>query len=223
MKKSLVLLSFLKQRARQLKKEKALSSHQALNEASRELGYCNYKNYLNLLEAERRQYKSPKNVLLQKMSAENNMSKKVGLAIPFIQSPETPFQDSLDILKLFQYSEKDLQFVCEKSNLRNEIQQYWFDDYLNGEGKCEISAFNEYYIAKDLSLRGLHYKLDEDMVCVDGEYDLTIEFGHELEDESYREKYPHFKDHLWWGDFEITINSNKEIAVVNASFGFNFL
>lgn len=39
--KSLVLLSFLKQLARQLKKEKSLKSNQALNEAARELGYYN--------------------------------------------------------------------------------------------------------------------------------------------------------------------------------------
>lgn len=49
MKESIALLSFLKQRARQLKKEKSLRSCQALDEAARELGYSNYKNYLNVL------------------------------------------------------------------------------------------------------------------------------------------------------------------------------
>jgi hypothetical protein len=146
------------------------------------------------------------------------MSKKTDLAIPFIQSPETPFQDLWDILKLFQHSEKDMQFVCEKSNLKNEIQQYWFNHYLNGDGEAEIYGLHEHYIAKDLTVKELKYKIDGDMICVDGEYDLTIKFGFELEDESYREKYPHFQDYLWWGDFEITIDKNKEITVVEGSF-----
>lgn len=220
MEKPLVLSSFFKQRAKQLKKEKSLSQNQALNETAKELGYSNYKNYLNLLKSKRNQSISFKDDLLKKISFETNMSKKIDLAVPFIQNPATPFQDVIDILKLFQDSEKDMQFVCEKTNLKNEIQQYWFNDYLTGEGEAEIYGFNEYYVAKDLSIKELQYRIDGDDICVDGGYDLTIKFGPELEDESDREKYPHFQDHLWWGDFEITINRNKEITVVNASFGF---
>lgn len=220
MEKPLVLSSFFKQRAKQLKKEKSLSQNQALNEAAKELGYSNYKNYLNLLISKRNQSISSKDDLLKEISFETNMSKKIDLAIPFIQNPATPFQDIIDILKLFQDSEKDMQFVCEKTNLKNEIQQYWFNDYLTGEGESEIYGFNEYYVAKDLSIKEIQYRIDGDHICVDGEYDLTIKFGFELEDESDREKYPHFQDHLWSGDFEISINRNKEITVVNASFGF---
>lgn len=78
------------------------------------------------------------------------MSRKIDLAIPFIQNPETPFQDLLDIFKLFQHSEKAIQFVCDKSNLKHEIQQYWFNDYLNGNGEAEIYGFNEHYVANEL-------------------------------------------------------------------------
>jgi hypothetical protein len=218
MKKSLVLLSFVKQRARQLKKKKSLSQSQALDEAAKESGYSNYRNYLNLLDATHKQSKFSKDSLLEKILSENDMSRKVDLALPFIQNPETLFQDLLDILKLFQHSEETLQFVCEKSNVKNEIQQYWFNDYLTGDGEAEIYGQYEHYVAKDLIVKELKYKIDGDLLCVDGEYDLTIKFGFELEDESYREKYPHFQDHLWWGDFEITIDRNKEITVVEASF-----
>lgn len=218
MKKSPILLSFIKQRARQLKKEKALSQNKALDEAAKELGCANYKNYLNLLEAKRKQSKSSKDALLERILSENDMSKKIDLAVPFIQNTETLFQDLLDIFKLFHQSEEALQFVCGKSNVKNEIQQYWFNDYLNGDGEAEIYGLYEHYIAKNLIVKELKYKIDGDLLCVDGEYDLTIKLGFELEDESYREKYPHFQDHLWWGDFEITIDRNKEITVVEASF-----
>lgn len=218
MEKPLVLSSFLKQRARQLEKEKALSWHQALDKAARESGYSNYKNYHNLLGAKRKQSKSSMDVLLQKISSENDRSKKMDLAIPFIQNPKAPFQDLFNVLKLFQYSEESLQFACEKSNMKNEIQQYLFNDYLTGDGAAEIYGLYEYYVAKNLTVKELKYKIDADMICVDGEYDLTIKFGFELEDESYREKYPHFQDHLWWGHFEIIINSDKTITVINESF-----
>ncbi|HUD02168.1 MAG TPA: hypothetical protein VMR37_07555 [Rhabdochlamydiaceae bacterium] len=219
MKKSLVLSSFLKQRTKQLKKEKSLSQNQALNEAAKELGYSNYRNYLNLLESTRKQSKSFKDVLLKKISSEKDMSKKMDLAISFIQKHETPFQDLLDILKLFRHAEEGMQSVCEQSNLKDEIQKYWLNYFLSHEGKAEIEgSFYENYIAKDISLSNLCYAIVGDRICVDGWYDLTIEFEFEVEDERYRE-YPHFQDHLLSGCFEITIDWNKEITTVNSDIG----
>ena len=83
------------------------------------------------------------------------------------------------LLKLFQHSEEASQLLCEKSNIKNEIQQYWFNHYLNGDGEAEIYGLHEHYGAKDLIVKELKYKIDEDMLCIDGEYDLTIEFGFE--------------------------------------------
>lgn len=213
--------SFLKQRARQLKKEKSLRSHQALNEAAEELGYSNYKNYRNHLERTCKQSKSSKDFLLKRISSENDMSKKIGMAIPFIQNLETPFKDLWDILKLFQHSEEDMQFACKSSNLKNEIQQYWFNYFLSDEGENEIDGWFEYYVAKDISLSDLYYKTDEDMICVEGQFDLTIKFGFQLEDENDREKYPHFQDYLMLGTFEITIDRNKEINMMYSTLGLN--
>lgn len=210
MKKSLVLLSFVKQRARQLKKEKSLSQSQALDEAAKESGYSNYRNYLNLLDATHKQSKSLKDFLLQELSSESDMSKKIDLAVAFIQNPETPFQDLLDILKLFQYSKEALQFLCEKSNVKNEIHQDWLDYFLNGEGAAEM---DEYYVAKDISLSNLCYAIDEDLLCIDGSYDLTMKFEFEVE-ERYR-GYPHFEDRILSGFFELTIDRNKKITVLN--------
>ncbi len=219
MKESIVLLSFLKQRARQLKKEKSLRSSQALDEAARELGYSNYRNYLNVLESTRKQEKSSMDLLLEKISSENDMSKKIDLAIPFVQSPETSFHEILDILKIFQHSEKDMRAVCEKSNVKNEIKQYLLNDFLTGETEADISGFYENYIAKDISLSELSYQINGDMICVDGQYDLTIKSEFEFEDENYEEKESYFENYLLTGTFEITIDKNKKITVVDQTIG----
>lgn len=219
MKNSPVLLSFVKQRARQLKKEKSLSHSQALDESAKELGYSNYRNYLNLLEAENNKPCSDRNFALRKLSAENDMSKKARLAMRFIQNPEASFQDLFDILKLFQNSKKHVQLICEKSNLINEIHQYWLNYFLSDEGELEIDSWFEYYVAKDISLNSLCYGIDGDMICVDGVYDLIIKFWPELEDEKYREIYPHFQDALMSGTFEITIDKNKIITEIDSTLG----
>lgn len=207
---SVVLLSFLKQRAKQLKKEKSLSQSQALNEAAKELGYSNYKNYLNLLEANRKQSKSSKEVILKNISSEDDMRKKMELAISFIQKYEIPIQDLLDILKLFQDS-GDMQFVCEQSNLKDKIQLFFFNDFLTDKGKSEIQMHDPYYVAKDISLNNLIYKINGDMIEVEGNYDLKIGFEFEVEDE-YKE-YPHVKDRSLSGPFEITIDRAEKITI----------
>lgn len=207
---SVVLLSFLKQRAKQLKKGKSLSQSQALNEAAKELGYSNYKNYLNLLEANRKQSKPSKEVILKNISSEDDMLKKMGLAISFIQKYEIPIQDLLGILKLFQDSEA-MQFVCEQSNLKDKIQSFFFNDFLTDEGKSEIQMHDPYYVAKDISLNNLIYKINGDMIEVEGNYDLKIGFEFEVEDE-YKE-YPHFKDRSLSGPFEITIDRAEKITI----------
>jgi len=47
--------------------------------------------------------------LLKDISSEMDMSKKVRLAISFLQTFKPPFQDSLNVLKQFEHSEETLQ------------------------------------------------------------------------------------------------------------------
>lgn len=215
--KSLVSPSFVKQIAKKLKKEKSLSQSQALDEASRHYGFSNYKNYINTLEINRKRLASIKKVILRNISLENNMAKKVKLAVSFIQEFQVPFHDLLDILKLFQRSEKDLQFVCGKSNVQDEIQIYLLNDFLTIEGQLEIESYYEYYRAKNLSLKDITYEIDGDMLCVDGMYDLTIEFDYEIPDD-YK-GFPHFEDRSLLGSFEITIDRNKKITLDHSDIG----
>ncbi len=70
MKKSLVSPSFIKQKAKQLKREKSLSQSQALNEAVQLFGFSNYKNYLNILEDNCKQSKVLINNLIKNISSE---------------------------------------------------------------------------------------------------------------------------------------------------------
>jgi len=220
---SIVSQSFFKQKARQIKKEKSLSQHQALDQAAREFGYSNYKNYLNVLEANRNQSKQPpKEVLLKNISSENDMTKKVNLAISFIQGFEISFQDLLDILKLFQHSEKDIQFLCEKSNLKDEIQSYLLNDFLTDEGKDEVHFRQPYFIAKEISLIDLTYEIDEDMLRVDGNYNLKTKFEFEMEEDDPLSKDDRFNDRQLFGSFGITIDRNKKINITHSDIGEKF-
>jgi hypothetical protein len=169
MKNPIVSISFLKQKARQLKKEKSLSQSEALNEASKQLGYSNYKNYLNVRKANREQSTGSKEVLLRNISSENDVSKKVDLAISFIQKSKIPFRNLLDVLKLFKYSKEALNSVCEKTTLKEELQTYLFNDFHTDEGKDEIQMWQPYFVAKEIFLKNLIYEIKEDMLCVEGD------------------------------------------------------
>ncbi len=211
--------SFLKQKARQLKKEKGLSQSEALNEASKQLDYSNYKNYLNVLKANREQSENSKEVLLRTISSEKIASKKVDLAVSFLQSSKIPFRDLLDILELFKHSKKSLNSVCEKSTLKAELQTYLFNDFLTDESKDEIQMWEPYFVAKEIFLKNLIYEIKDDLLCVEGDYDLEIKFEYDLDENEPESKDDRFKDRWLFGSFEITIDRNKKITFVNSDIG----
>lgn len=220
--KTPVSLTFLKKLAKKLKKEKSLRQHQALDEASKQLGHSNYRNYLNISKANRKQPESDKEVLLKNIYSENDMSKKLELAISFIQNYETSFQNLLGIVKLFQHSEENLQFFCEKLNLKNKIQSYLLKDFLTDEGKAEIHFRQPYFIAKEISLSDLTYEIDDDMLCVDGNYYLKTEFEFEIDENDPISKDNRFNDRKLFGSFEITIDKNQKIIIVHSDIGEEF-
>lgn len=218
MKKTFVLLSVLEKSAKRLKKEKSLNWHQARDEAAKEFGFTNFKNYQNIKKIDIHQYKLSFEILLKKLLSENNISKKRDFVFLFMQNYETPFRDFLSILKQFQESEKDVHYICDRLNLmKNEIQQYLLDDFLSEDGQSEIEMFYQYYIAKDIALNNLSYSINENTLLVDGEYSLTIAFNGEVPDHYKNE--PHFEDHTLCGSFEIVVDRNKKITLEDASIG----
>ena len=237
---SLVSPSFLKQKARQLKKEKSLTQNQALNEAARQLGYANYKNYLNFLKSNSKQLKLSKEDFIKKISAENVISKKMDLSIAFIQNFKPSFCEHLDILKLFQHSHElghhpefewldDVHFVCEKLNLmEDEIQKYLLNDFLTDEGKIEVDDTQQYAMAKEVSVRDLTYEIKENMLYVDGIYDLKTQFDFEafeaeveaeVSEEDRKDEY--FDTQEQSGSFGVTIDGNENFTLVHSDIGWN--
>jgi hypothetical protein len=216
MKKSLVSPSYLKQKARQLKRDNSLSQSQALDEAARQFGFSNYKNYLNLLNANN---KLPLEDYLKRMYAENDMLQKMDIAISLVQNYEISFQVLLEILKQFQDSQEAMRSLIEKSKLKNDIQSFLLDDLRADEGK-EIEMYAPYFTATQISLSNLVYEIDEDMLCVDGDYNIKLEFDGEIP-EDYKD-YPHFEVRSMFGNFEIEIDKNKNISIENSSIGHDW-
>src|ERR1700690_4158220 len=176
MKKSFVAPSFLKQIARKLKREKSLSQSQPLDEAARLYCFSNYKNYLNDLKANREQSKFNKENLLKDISSEMDISKKVLLAISFLQKFKTPFQDSLRVLKQFESSEEALQSVCRCLNLKDEIQKSMLSYFIESKSDIQALPLKEHFIAKEVFVEDLEFKIDGDVLVVFGSYNLAFKF-----------------------------------------------
>lgn len=222
MKKTFVLLSVLEKRARELKKEKSLKLHQARDEAAKEFGFSNFEHYKNTSEAEIKQHKSTLEALLRNISLEDDVFKKMELAISFIQSHETPFRDLLDILKLFQHSHElgehpdfewldDVHFVCAKLNLmKDEIRSHMFNEFLTGECENSIHDCYPYFTAKELSVSDITYEISENSIFVDGNYHLTVESG---ASEQLKKENSHLRDGELEGSFGIIIDKNKKMTL----------
>lgn len=236
MDKKFVSPSFLKQKARQLKREKSLKQSQAYDEAARECGFSNYKHYRNVLESNHKQNKPPLENILKNILSEDDLSKKMELAISQINKFEMPFHEILGILKLFQHPQGDMQFIYEKLNLdkdfhdliqphlqyvgerlslmKNEIQSYLLKDFLTDEGTSEIQFRHPYFIAKEISLHDLTYAIDRDKLCVNGQFDLVAEFDGEVPDDYKKE--PHFEDRQLFGAFVINIDKEEKIIIAHS-------
>lgn len=216
-KKSFVSPSFLKQKARQIKKQKAITQHQALDEAANALGYSNYKNYRNTSESNRRQIVLSKTAFLEQIRSqkEKEIFKKICLTISLLQSFKIPFQDLLDDLKLAQHSKEAMRSICEKSPVREYIELHLLKDFLEDENG-EIGDYAPYHIAKDVKLKNILYKFSEDMLYVKGDYSLKLEFGFDHDKDT---KDDFFNDREMFGSFELSIDRNKIITIENLEMG----
>lgn len=219
MKKTFPLLSDLKNRAKELRKENpTLKLYQARDAAAKEFGYANFKNYQTASKVDITQYKSALEIILKNISLEDDISKKIELSILFLKNHGTPFRDSLNILKHLQDAEADIQGVCDKLNLmKNELQDYLLDDFLSDDGQSEIEQFYQYYRAKDITISNLVYSISKNELYIDGEYSLIIKFNGEVP-EDYK-NMPHFQEHRLWGSFDAIIDRNMSITLQDISIG----
>jgi len=216
-KNSVVSPSFLKQKARQLKKEKSLSQHQALDEASKQLGYTNYKNYLNISEIDfpRPRPATAADIHALWLDKQKEMTKRLYAAQPLFDNFEISFQDLFSSLKENKKSKTTVQSICEESPLREYLELYFLIDALRDE-EGEIDDYTPYHIAKKATLKNVSYKFKKDIIHVEGEYDLILEFGFGYDK---GDKHPTFEDEEMFGAFELTIDKDKNIVIDDQDIG----
>lgn len=218
--KSLVAPSFLKQKARQIKREKSLSQHQALDEAAMQLGFSNYRNYLNLLEAN--VPPQPKLTTGEQLAILHSQKEEVirprwDATVSRIHNFKMPYPELLESLKRSQHSEQLVQSICEQSPLKDFIELHVLQDLLlDEEGMIHDEA--PYHIPKMVSVENLEYRFSDDIIYVDGSYDVHLEFAFEYDKD---ENSDFFDDLAMFGTFEISIDKEKRISFEDSSIGWN--
>jgi len=209
-KKSIITLSVLKQLAKNLQKEKSLSWHKALDEAARESGYTNYKNYQNQTKLEIGDF-------VRKILLENDPLKKEELAILFLKNFQGSFQDRFKIIEYVSGSNEVIKLICEKSNLIKEIELLFLKD-LQADKGGEVEIYAPNFIANKVLFSELNYELQEGKICIEGNYELKLKFDGEVPNEL--KNLPHFNSQPMYGDFEIMVDKNKKIIIDNQSIGW---
>lgn len=209
---SLVSPSFLKQKARQLKREKSINQHQALDEAAKLYGFSNYKHYLNVID-EGNQHKEAcfKNIFLEKDSF-----KKIEYAVNFMHDFKVSFREQLEVLKLF-HDSVAVQSICEKLKLmKDEIDLFLYNDFLTDEGKYEVTFRAPHFIAKKVTTSNLIYEIQDGVLCIEGQYILTTKFDYELDADDPISKDDRFNDRYFDGCFGVEIDLNMKISIVHS-------
>lgn len=212
--------TFLKQEAKKLKKSQGLLMSKALDEVSKNYGFSNYRHYLNVYESNLEQLNFSKEVFLKSISSEKDTLKKINLVVSFVRNFKTPFRESFDILVQLKRSKAAVQSICKELNLmKNEIENYLLNDFQTDEGQCEISFRSPNFIAKNISISELTYKINEGVLCVDGNYALTTEFEFELNEDDPVSNDDRFKNRKIEGSFGVEIGRNKNITLVHSDMG----
>lgn len=217
MKKPIVSPSFLKQKARQLKKSKSLTQSEALNEASQELGFSNYKNYLNALESSRPEPPDPADFemeIWEQMNGES--SKRIAIVDSLLQKLKLPFGELLDSLEQARHW-KTRQSICEKyPELKEFIRLHIHMDSLEDEGGS-LELISSYHLPKEAEVKNLVFRLGDDLLLVEGDYELKLDFAFEHEP---NDPHPLLEDRSAWGSFELTIDRNKTLTIEHSDIGW---
>ncbi|WP_374030013.1 hypothetical protein [Bdellovibrio bacteriovorus] len=220
MKKSvLVAPPFLKQKARQLKKEKSLKQRDALDLASMLFGFTNYQHYLNALEDSRKPrmatdedmfklWEDKQQIAMQRFAEVELLIQKMDLQIADHISSATKLS-SVDELK---------KFFETKTNVKQFLELKLLQDLLEDE-ESNVDDYAQYHIAKSVTLKDLKFEIVDGILKVEGNYDLILKFAFD-----YDENNPHdvFKDDYMFGSFDLTIDAEKNIVVEDMDIGHNW-
>lgn len=221
MKKSLVTPTFLKQKARSLKKDKSISWHQALEETAIQFGFANYKHFLNDWESNQQlESSSAVESLLKKLSLEKDTPKKLEVAVPFLQNNKMSFPEMFDVFEHFRQPDEALQIVCENSYfldhvLRTMMLQY----FLKSKEDVQALPMKEHFIAKEVVVEEIVCELLTERLIVKGLYTIWFEFEFLSEVEDEMKHLPHFNRDPMFGHFELTIDRNKQVTIANPTIG----
>ena len=217
MKKSLVTATFLKQKARQLKKEKNISLHQALDEISKEFGFSNYRHYINQLESNRPQ--AGIESVLKYLSMEKDESKKIEFAVLFVQNNNISFPNMFNLLEQFQQSKNAVQLICENSAFDYVAETSMLNYFLQSKEDLQALPLREHFVAKNIIIENLVYELITERLNITGLYTIEFEFEFLSEVEEEMRNMSHFKRDPMFGKFEMTIDRNRQVTIANPSIG----
>lgn len=207
---SFVKQSVIKQKAKEIQKQKHISWHQALDEASVFYGFANYKNYLNCAKAERVKQIIAQEKIYYDLSADkqNKITKKLGQLSKAIKSFKLPMKDLVVTLEKSQESKEVMRSICEKAHLKEYIDLHLLKSSLQGELE-EIEMNLEYLMTKSVSVKNLRHKLVNGRLSVEGDYDIIYEFAFDGKVEGDDP----FKDRTSSGLFEISIDKKGHLTI----------
>ncbi len=221
MKNSLITPTVLKQKAKQLKKEKSISLHQALEETAVQYGFANYKHFLNEWGANR-QTKSQSDIdtLLRKLHSEKDMKRKLDLAIPFVQSNKMSFPEMFQVFEQFHPSAEAVQTVCENSFFLDHVVNTMMLEYFRvSKEDVQVLPLKEHFIASNVVVEDLECELITERLNIKGLYTVEFEFEYLSELEEDMKQMPHFNRNPMFGQFEMTIDRNKQVTIANPTIG----
>ncbi|GEM_PF-6161985 len=230
-----VPLSHVQRKAKQLKKENPdLKHHQALDEAAKSFGNTNFKNYKNESEAYdkwlRAALERGRDAAMEEQS--QKLAAKFTLVNPVFEGFKVPIQELINTFKNKKHTDEEVQSVCEKAfSLKEYLELYFLIDSL-GNDDWDLVTDTPYHIPHKAKLKNLKFKYgkdefdeptNEEVLYVEGEYEIEckIMFEHTQEDIDAR-KDGFFDDRFLTGYFELTIDKNKEITVINNDGSVDF-
>lgn len=219
--KSIVPPTVLKQKARQQKKEKSISLHQALNELAIGHGFSNYKHYLNEWESKyQAESKSDVGLLVRRLSSEKEMERKLELAIPFVQNNKMYFPEMFSVFEQFRSSKEVLQTVCENSFFLDHVVSTMMLEYFRqSKEDVQVLPLKEHFLAKNVVVEGLECELITERLNVRGFYTIEFEFEYLSDLEENMKGMSHFNRDPMFGQFEMTIDRNKQVTIANPTIG----
>lgn len=212
MSKTYVPQSVLRQKAKQIKRERLLSLHRALDEASIYFGFSNYKNYLNLSDLNREKREAYSVKCLEKLRSEKDsqIAKNLSAVTSFQQKFEEFMPKLISFLAKAQDAGRDIQLLCEKQpNLKSCIESHLLKEFLEDMGGV-VDDYAQYHLPKEVSVTNLTYRFAVEDLRIEGDCELKLEFAfshtEDIEDEF-------FKDRSMHGSFDLSIDRDGFIII----------